>query len=261
MAYTPYEYERMQTLLETLEDRQDSISKAIGIAAQEGDLSENAEYHGQREQQGLDNARIDMLETKINQSTVIYLEDEPFYNNTPEDVSNLVKLGATLILRRWDGKIVYRTITGPDLATMYTLGLPPNPNPKDNNYQYEIENPYWDANSIGARVLNRPLNDEITPSLKERDKVYRLIGIDYKNDALAYYSAEKSGKNLKYPKVAELWLGNKKLTDDQKKSEADARKVGIKFIRDQALLRYKERKGLTTKSNPRKRKSVSRRRR
>jgi len=47
------------------------IAKAIGTAAQEGDLSENAEYHAAREEQGHLEAKITRLEDKERSAIVI----------------------------------------------------------------------------------------------------------------------------------------------------------------------------------------------
>jgi transcription elongation factor GreA len=41
------------------------IAQAIATARSEGDLSENAEYHGQRENQGLMQAKINQLKTRL----------------------------------------------------------------------------------------------------------------------------------------------------------------------------------------------------
>jgi transcription elongation factor GreA len=41
------------------------IAEAIAKARSEGDLSENAEYHGQRENQGLLQAKINQLKTRL----------------------------------------------------------------------------------------------------------------------------------------------------------------------------------------------------
>lgn len=65
------------------------IIKAIAEARAHGDLSENAEYHAAKEQQGLNESRLMELEDKISRAEVI-------------DVSKLsgttVKFGATVTL-------------------------------------------------------------------------------------------------------------------------------------------------------------------
>ena len=47
------------------------IIERIGVARSEGDLSENAEYHGARESQGLLQARIDVLRDKLSRAVLI----------------------------------------------------------------------------------------------------------------------------------------------------------------------------------------------
>lgn len=47
------------------EEDMPKIAEAIAEARAEGDLSENAEYHGQREAQGMLQAKINQLKTKL----------------------------------------------------------------------------------------------------------------------------------------------------------------------------------------------------
>lgn len=47
------------------EEKMPKIAEAIAEARAEGDLSENAEYHGQREAQGMLQAKINQLKTKL----------------------------------------------------------------------------------------------------------------------------------------------------------------------------------------------------
>jgi transcription elongation factor GreA len=48
-----------------------AISKAIGVARDHGDLSENAEYHAAKERQGMIEARIKDIEAKLALAEVI----------------------------------------------------------------------------------------------------------------------------------------------------------------------------------------------
>ena len=79
------------------------IIKAIEEARSHGDLSENAEYHAAKEQQGWTEARVAELEDKLSRAEVI-------------DVSKLsgdtVMFGAkvTLIDEETDGKSVYQIV-------------------------------------------------------------------------------------------------------------------------------------------------------
>ncbi len=53
------------------------IAQKIAEARAEGDLSENAEYHGQREAQGLLQARINRLKEKLANSYIVDLASIP----------------------------------------------------------------------------------------------------------------------------------------------------------------------------------------
>jgi transcription elongation factor GreA len=57
--------EKLTAELELLKNRRGSIIQAISTAREHGDLKENAEYHAAREEQGMDEARISYLESKL----------------------------------------------------------------------------------------------------------------------------------------------------------------------------------------------------
>lgn len=86
------------------------IIAAISEARAHGDLSENAEYHAAKEQQGLNEARVAEIEDKINRADVI-------------DITKLsgdtIKFGATVTLQDEDSgdKVTY-TIVGDTEADM-----------------------------------------------------------------------------------------------------------------------------------------------
>jgi transcription elongation factor GreA len=58
-------------LKERTEVRRPAIVAAIKAAREEGDLSENAEYHAAREDQGMNEARIRVLEELLANATVV----------------------------------------------------------------------------------------------------------------------------------------------------------------------------------------------
>ena len=57
--------------LKRLKEERPLISKAIGVARELGDLSENAEYHAAKERQGLVEARLKDIEGIISHAEVI----------------------------------------------------------------------------------------------------------------------------------------------------------------------------------------------
>jgi transcription elongation factor GreA len=90
------------------EDRP-SVIKAIAEARSHGDLSENAEYHAAREQQGFIEGRIAEIESKLSAAEVI---DTAAMTNTGK-----VVFGATVDLEdQDDGKKITYQIVGEDEA-------------------------------------------------------------------------------------------------------------------------------------------------
>jgi len=66
------------------------IAQAIANARSEGDLSENAEYHGQRENQGLMQAKINQLKTRLANCYIADKADMP---------KGVVAFGSTVTVR------------------------------------------------------------------------------------------------------------------------------------------------------------------
>jgi len=90
---TPQEKTDLEAKLQDLIAKRPVITRRIAEARALGDLSENAEYHAAREEQGFNEAAIRELEKRLKDSNVIdNLE-------VPED---MVFLGATVKLRDLD---------------------------------------------------------------------------------------------------------------------------------------------------------------
>lgn len=65
-------YDKLKAELDELENvKMPEIEKRIAAARSEGDLKENAEYHGARESQGLLQAKINMLKSKLANADII----------------------------------------------------------------------------------------------------------------------------------------------------------------------------------------------
>ena len=78
MPMTRIGYDKIKAEIYELENEQmPLIEKRIGTARAEGDLSENAEYHGARESQGLLQAKINMLKDKIARADIIDISTLP----------------------------------------------------------------------------------------------------------------------------------------------------------------------------------------
>ena len=63
--------EKLKQELKDLKNQRPLIIKAIAEAREHGDLKENAEYHAAREQQGLNEAKIKDIESKLSNSEII----------------------------------------------------------------------------------------------------------------------------------------------------------------------------------------------
>ena len=62
---------KLRDELKDLKNQRPLIIKAIAEAREHGDLKENAEYHAAREQQGLNEAKIKDIESKLSNSEII----------------------------------------------------------------------------------------------------------------------------------------------------------------------------------------------
>lgn len=84
-------YEKIKAEVEHLEGvEMPAIAARIAAARSEGDLSENAEYHGARESQGLLQAKINLLRDKLARASLV----DP--SKLPKDE---VVFGATVVVK------------------------------------------------------------------------------------------------------------------------------------------------------------------
>jgi transcription elongation factor GreA len=106
---TPTGYASMRAQLNKLKNHdRPANSRAIEVARGHGDLSENADYSAAKEEQGLIEARIRELETKLNLAEVI----DPTKLSGPR-----VRFGATVTLQDTDsGETHTYTIVGENEA-------------------------------------------------------------------------------------------------------------------------------------------------
>jgi len=64
-------YRLMKKELENLKKQRPEVSEAIRLAREEGDLKENGGYHAARERQGMMEARINFIESRMAKYNVI----------------------------------------------------------------------------------------------------------------------------------------------------------------------------------------------
>jgi transcription elongation factor GreA len=87
-------YEKLSAEVKRLEEEEmPIIAEKIAAARAEGDLSENAEYHGQREAQGMLQAKINQLRSKLASCFIVDKADMP---------KGVVTFGSTVTIRDLD---------------------------------------------------------------------------------------------------------------------------------------------------------------
>ena len=153
MPMTPEGHEALKVELVKLKSQMPGISKAIGEAMEEGDLKENAEYHAQKERQGMVQARINMVEDALVRAEVI-------------DLSKLggdkVKFGATVTLENIDdgSEAVYR-IVGSEEASV-------------DKGTISVTSP------VARALINREVGDEVKVRAPGGVRAYEIQAIDWK---------------------------------------------------------------------------------
>ncbi len=88
--FTSQEKEQLEEELKQCVSKRKIITDRIAQARELGDLSENAEYHAAREDQGMNEARIKQLEQRLSQSVVTEADTVP---------ADMVFIGSTVKLR------------------------------------------------------------------------------------------------------------------------------------------------------------------
>jgi transcription elongation factor GreA len=87
-------YNKIKAELDELQnEKMPEVEKRIALARAEGDLSENAEYHGARETQGMLQAKINLLREKLAKSLIM----DGAKANTDE-----VAFGSTVVVKDLD---------------------------------------------------------------------------------------------------------------------------------------------------------------
>ena len=87
-------YDKLKAEADQLEQEEmPKIAKRIAEARSEGDLSENAEYHGARESQGMLQAKINLLRDKLARAVIV---------ERPTEAGDEVVFGSTVIVKDLD---------------------------------------------------------------------------------------------------------------------------------------------------------------
>jgi transcription elongation factor GreA len=146
-------YERKRAEVELMEgDQMSSITEKIAEARAEGDLKENAEYHAQREAQGLLQAKINHIKGELSRAQIIDMA------NVPRDE---VAFGATV-------KVLDLDLNDEEEMTLVGAG--------DENYdlgKYLITSP------IGQGLLGTKIGDVVEIDVPAGTMRFEVVEIRY----------------------------------------------------------------------------------
>ena len=146
-------YKALEEELARLKSERPEIIQAIKEAREEGDLHENAGYDAARERQGMAEARIKYIESRMALYQVIDLDTLS---------GDKVIFGATVDLEDVDsGEAKTYTILGPDEA-----------DPSKGSISF--------LSPVGQALLGREEGDEVSVEIPRGRVTYEIIGVSFK---------------------------------------------------------------------------------
>ncbi len=144
-------YQKLTSELKRLKAERPMIVDAIEEARAHGDLSENAEYHAAKEQQGQNEATISDIEDKLSRAQII----------DPKDLSgDKIVFGATVTLLDEDEKEVKYQIVGQTEADARTGRISYN-------------------SPLGRALIGRKVDDEVEVTVPSGDRYYLVSRIEF----------------------------------------------------------------------------------
>ncbi len=145
-------YKKLAEELAQLKENRPNIIAAIKEAREQGDLRENAGYDAAREKQGMNEARINYLESRLAQANIIDLDKVS---------GNKVVFGCTVSLVdvETDEEKTY-TILGPDEADL-----------KKGSISFQ--------SPVGSALLGHEVGDEVTIRIPKGNVVYEITHIRF----------------------------------------------------------------------------------
>jgi len=145
-------HQRLEATLKTLKhEERPAVIKAIEEARAHGDLSENAEYHAAKEQQGFIESRIQDIDGKISRSEVI---------DPKELFGDVALFSATVSLADEDDTIVKYQIVGVDEVDVSAGKI---------SY----------ISPIGRAIIGRKIGDEIEVKTPKGETYYEITKVEF----------------------------------------------------------------------------------
>jgi len=149
-------YKRLEKELDELKKERPAVIQAIKEAREEGDLRENAGYDAARERQGMLEARINHIESRMIRFEVIDIDTLQ---------SDRAVFGATVTVEDMDsGEQKTFTLLGPDEAD-HTKGT------------ISIESP------VGRALLGKQEGDEISVQVPKGRVDYEVVSVTFQGTA------------------------------------------------------------------------------
>ncbi len=146
-------YNRKQAEVEELENVvMPEIAAAIAAAREEGDLKENAEYHAQREKQGMVQANINEIKSRLVRAQIVDPADIP---------RDIVAFGATVTVLDVD-------LDDEEIITLVGDG--------DENYD---EGKYLITSPIGRGLLGKKVDDVCEIEVPKGSLQFKVLKIEY----------------------------------------------------------------------------------
>lgn len=153
-------YERIKLELERLKAERPSIIQAIKEAREEGDLSENAGYDAARERQGMLEAKITYIESRM-----------PYFN-----VVDLRTMGGSKIIF---GATVRLADLDTDLEREYLLLGPDETDFAKDKKAISVFSP------VGRALLGKEVGDEVTVDAPRGKIQYEIIDIQFNGPVIS----------------------------------------------------------------------------
>ena len=146
-------YERLRKEVEEMENvKMPAIAEKIAAAREEGDLKENAEYHAQREAQGMLQAKINDKKSRLSRALLI----DP--SKVPKDE---IAFGATV------------TVMDRDLDEEEKITLVGDGDEDYDNGKYLITSP------LGKGLLGKKVGEEVDIPVPKGTLKFKVLAIDY----------------------------------------------------------------------------------
>ncbi|MGL9762701.1 MAG: transcription elongation factor GreA [Wolbachia sp.] len=149
-------FEHIKAELEKLKEEKPSIIQAISDARDQGDLSENAEYHAARERLGFIEGRIMELENKISHAEVIEVKSLS---------GNSVMFGATVTLSMLSDD-------GSEAEYIYKIV---------GEYEADVSKQLISTSSpLGSALIGKKVGEYVEVVVPSGEKLYKVVKIEFK---------------------------------------------------------------------------------